>query len=201
MDIKVSSRQKEIVDSARRIIIKKGMECLTVREIARDLKITDGALYRHFKSKKAIVALLIDDIEETLLNTIKRAANKHADPLLKLKAVFLSHLSYVEQRRGVSFVIINEVLSIKDKGLQKKMFKVLNAYLKMINDILTEGIKSGKFRKRLSVEASSIMFFGSIQSLVTFWSLSGHRVSLSKHRAEQIFDIFKNCIILGRVSR
>ena len=81
-------RQQEIVDAARKIITSRGIKSLTTRERARELKITDGALYRHFKSKDEIISLLIDDIEDTLLSAIQEAANMNADPIKKLESIF-----------------------------------------------------------------------------------------------------------------
>lgn len=188
-------RQQEIVNSARRIIIAEGMERLTVREIAADLKITDGALYRHFKSKKEILNLLINDIESTLLATINEAAQKSRDPLKKLENIFLSHLSYAEQRKGVSFIVINKTLSLKDKALQRKMFGVVNKYLKTIKSILRDGIELGTFRNDLHPDSSSIIFFGMVQSMVTIWGLSGYRYSLRKERLNEMFKLYKKGII------
>lgn len=187
-------RQQEIVNSVRRIIITAGMERLTVREIAADLKITDGALYRHFKSKKEILNLLIDDIEKTLLETINEAAQKSQDPLQKLEDIFLSHLSYVEQRKGVSFIVINKTLSLKDKSLQRKMFSVVNKYLKTIKSILKEGMALGRIRSDINIDSSSIVFFGMVQSMVTVWGLSGYKYSLRKERLDQMFKLYKRGI-------
>ena len=189
-------RQQEIVNSARRIIISAGMERLTVREIAADLKITDGALYRHFKSKKEILNLLIDDIEKTLLATINEAAQKSDDPLQKLEDIFLSHLSYVEQRKGVSFIVINKTLSLKDKSLQRRMFGVVNKYLKTIKSILKEGIARREIRSDIDIESSSIVFFGMVQSIVTVWGLSGYKYSLRKERLDQMFKLYKRGIVV-----
>jgi len=188
-------RQQEIVDAARKIISSRGIENLTVREIADELKITDGALYRHFKSKKEIISLLIDNIAETLLATIEEAAKESNEPLRKLSDIFLTHLSYAEQRKGITFIIINETLSLKDKSLQRKMFGVINKYLKMIKAILVEGIDSGIFRKGLDVTSASIAFFGMVQSMVTLWALSGFRYALRKDRLEERLNIYKNGIL------
>lgn len=195
MEKKTTLRQQEIVNSARRLIITKGMENLTVREIAKDLKITDGALYRHFKSKKEILSLLIDDIEETLLAAINEAASRSKEPLQKLEDIFLSHLSYAEQRKGISFIVINKTLSIKDKSLQKKMFGVINKYLKTIKMILSEGITLGKFRNGMNLDSASIVFLGMVQSMVTLWGLSGYRYALRKDHLEEMFNLYKVGII------
>jgi len=185
-------RQQAIVDAARRIISSRGIENLTVREIAKELKITDGALYRHFRSKKEIISLLIDDIEETLLSAIKEAAAKSKDPLGKLENILLSHLSYAEQRKGLTFIIINETLSLKDKGLQRKMFGVIDKYLKTIKTILLEGAESGSLRKELHLNSASIAFFGFVQSLVTLWALSGFKNTfLRRNHIDEMLIIYK----------
>lgn len=187
-----SIRQHEIVESARKIIVASGIERLTIREIANDLELTDGALYRHIKSKKEIIELLIEDIEKTLLITIDAAAKKADDPQGKLKNILSSHLSYAEQRKGVSFIVINETLNLHDKTLQSKMFNVIEKYLEKIKEILVEGSQSGVFREDVDIDSASIAFFGMVQSLVTLWALSGYKYSLKKNHADALFDIYKN---------
>jgi AcrR family transcriptional regulator len=187
--------QQKIINTARQIIITKGMENLTVREIADKLGITDGALYRHFEGKREIINLLIDDIEETLLSAIDEAASETQKPLEKLENIFWSHLSYVEKRKGVSFIVINNTLSMKDKSLQNKVYGVINKYLERIKRILSEGIKKGDFRESMNPEAGSTTFFGIIQCMVTLWALSDYKYSLGKERMEESFNFFKKGIL------
>ncbi len=189
-DSSKSIRRQEIINAARKIISSRGIENLTVRKIADDLRVTDGALYRHFKSKKEIVSILIDDIGKTLLITIEEAAKESEKPLHKLSDIFVSHLSYAEQRKGITFIVINETLNLKDKSLRRKMFGVINKYLKMIKAILVEGVDSGIFRKDLDITTASIVFFGMVQSIVTLWALSGSKHSLRKDRLDELFSIY-----------
>jgi AcrR family transcriptional regulator len=189
-------RQQEIIKSARAVIFSKGIEKLTVREIAKELKITNSALYRHFKSKNEIISLLIDDIEETLLSAIQEAANKNADPIQKLESIFMSHLSYSEQMKGTSFTVINQVSGLKDKHLKRRMLAVLNKYLKTIKGIVAQGIESGVFQKNIDSTSASIVFFGTIQSIVTLWCLSGYKVSLRKAQFTPMLDIYKSWLVV-----
>lgn len=190
----VTERQQEIVDAARKIISSSGIEGLTVREIAHELKITDGALYRHFKSKKEIIILLIDDIERTLLATIASAAQKGADPLSRLQAVLFSHISYAEQRKGLTFLLINEAVGLKDARIRKRMHAVIEQYLMKIRQILQAGVDENVLRKDMDVALAGLAFFGLVQSLVTFWALSGYDFSITRNRMEKLFDIYKEGI-------
>lgn len=191
----ITDKQKRIVSCARGIIVAKGMERLTTREIAKELKITDGALYRHFKGKRDILDLLVDDIEETLMSVLMEAASSAKDPLKKLENIFKTHLSYAEQRKGISFIIISQILSSRDKKLQRKMFGVVNKYLKTIKAILKEGISKGQFRRDINLTSASLIFFGMVQSAVTHWGLSGFRLQLKKGRLEETFSLYREGII------
>ena len=55
-------RRRQIIDAARDLITSTGMESLTIDAIAEAVGMTEGAIYRHFVSKSAILSLLIDDI-------------------------------------------------------------------------------------------------------------------------------------------
>lgn len=190
---KKTLRQQEIVGAARKIISSRGIEGLTIREIANKLKITDGALYRHFRGKEEILNLLIEDLEETLLATISEAANKNDDPLIKMENIFLSHLQYAEKRKGITFTVI---ANLKDKKLQKKMFGVINNYLKVIEGILKQGIEEGGLRSDINLESASIAFFGMVQGMVTVWGLSGYHYAFKKEQILGMFNIYKRGIIV-----
>lgn len=66
-------RRKQIMSAARRLIIKQGGEHLTMRRMAEEVGISEAAIYRHFKSKKDILYLLTDDIEQNLVGDIAKA--------------------------------------------------------------------------------------------------------------------------------
>lgn len=190
-------RQREIIIAARSVIFLKGIERLTVREIAKELKITNAALYRHFKSKDEILSLLIDDIEDTLLSTIQKAADKSIGPMEKLESIFLSHLSYAEQMKGTSFTVINQVSGIKQRNLKRKMFGIVNKYLKTIKAIVIQGMEAGIFRRDLDPTSASIAFFGTIQSMVTLWCLSGYKLSLRETHLSRMLNIYKSGLAAG----
>ena len=86
-------RRQQIVDTIRDIISSKGIEHVTISEIAIRIGTTKGAIYRHFKSKRDILSLLIDNIEETLLNTLDKAIVSE-NPIQNLKNVLMAHLTY-----------------------------------------------------------------------------------------------------------
>jgi AcrR family transcriptional regulator len=173
-------RQQQIVEAARRIIATKGIEELTVREVAKGVGISEGDVYRHFKSKKDILFLLMDDIELTLLKAIDEAVSEVDNPLDNLGEILKAHISHSEQRRGITFIVIAETMRLRDKDLRVRMFRVINEYLNRISNILREGVNIGTIRKDIDLDAAALMFFAIVQSVITMWSLSSYSFDLAE---------------------
>jgi AcrR family transcriptional regulator len=187
-------RQGQIVDAARKVIIKHGSEHITVKRIAKEVGISETAIYRHFKSKRDILSLLADNIEESLLGDITRATTEGHTPLEILDGVLRSHLSAVEQRRGISFQIIAEIISLGDKKLNAKITGTLNKYISRLKDILAEGEKAGEVRGDIDLEAAATALFGIIQGLVNVWALSNYSFDPQKKYAA-LWDIFREAVV------
>src|SRR5512135_3028816 len=116
-------RRKQIIDDLRKLIIEYGSENVTVRRIAKEIGVSQGAIYRHFKSKREILSFLVDYIEENLVGDVEKSEGA-ASILQFLENILRNHISAVEQRKGVSFLVVAEIVSLGDKRLNKKIYEV-----------------------------------------------------------------------------
>ena len=185
-------RRKQIIETLRKIIIKYGSEHVTVRRLAEEIGVSGGAIYRHFKSKREILLFLVDYIEENLVGDIERDYPIQ-DPLELLGRISRDLISSIEQRKGVSFLVIAEIISLGDKRLNRKISEVLNNFLDHIKNIISAGIKSGVIREDINVDMAATTFFGMLQGLVTIWSLRGFPSAL-EIKYESMWDIFLEAI-------
>jgi len=185
-------RRKQIVETLRKIIIKYGSEHVTVRRLAKEIGVSGGAIYRHFKSKREILLFLVDEIEENLIGDIEKSY-PIKNPLELLGKISRDLLSSIEQRKGVSFLVIAEIISLGDKRLNRQISEVLNNFLDHIKQIISEGIKSGEIREDIDVDMAATTFFGMLQGLVTIWSLSGFPSTLER-KYESVWNIFLEAI-------
>jgi len=185
-------RRRQIIETLRKIIIKYGSEHVTVRKLAEEIGVSGGAIYRHFKSKREILSFLVDDIEDNLVGDIEKAYPIQ-DPLELLGRISRELISSIEQRKGASFLVIAEIISLGDKRLNRKISEVLNNFLNHIKKIISAGIKSGVIRENINVDMAATAFFGMLQGLVTIWSLSGFPDTLEmKHKS--MWDLFLQAI-------
>lgn len=186
-------RQSQIVDAAQRLIVRYGSEHVTVRRMAKEVGLSEGAIYRHFKSKRDVLSLLIDSIEENLIGDIEHGRSGGRGPLGMLKAVLRGHLSAISQRRGVSFQVIAEIVSLGDKRLNRKVSGVIMKYINRIKELLSEGVEAGELKQDLDLDAAAALFFGMIQGVVSIWTLSDYEFDLEQ-KALPLWNVFRSAI-------
>ena len=172
-------RQQQIVDAAAVLIFKFGSEHLTVKKIAAEVGISEAAIYRHFKSKKSILSFLLTHIEEALLKDIS-SENIANEPVTLdiIEKIIRNHFSSIGMRKGISFQVIAEIISLGDKSLNKQASRTINKYIARLKEILTDGVRDGAIRPDIDLEAAATLLFSLIPGLVNIWSLSTATVKL-----------------------
>ena len=188
------ARQRQIIDAARKVIIKYGSEHVTVKRIAKEVGISETAIYRHFKSKRDILSLLVDGIEESLVGDITGASREGHTPLEILDSVLRSHLSAIEQRRGISFQIIAEIISFGDKKLNKQVSNATDNYISCLKGLLAEGVKFGEVRDDIDLEAAATVLFGIIQGMVNIWALHSYSFD-PQEKYIALWGIFREAVV------
>jgi AcrR family transcriptional regulator len=188
-------RQKEIVAAARKLIVKYGSEHITVKRMAKEIGVTEGTIYRHFKSKRDILSFLVDDIENTLMEDIDIKSTGEIGSVTLLEKIVADHISFIQQRKGVTFQVIAEIISLGDKKLNKKIYEVINKYIDGIRVIISEGIKAGVLRNDIDPTAAARLFFGMTQGIVNIWSLSQYSFDLQE-QYKPLMDTFMKAVEL-----
>jgi AcrR family transcriptional regulator len=173
-------RQKQIVEAARKLIIKRGSEHLTVSRIAREAGISEGAIYRHFRSKKEILSFLLDHAASSLLGDMALQSAENHTTLEAISDVLEKHLKAIEKRHGSSFQVIAEVVSFGDKKLNGKAFDIINSYIGRLSDLLSAGARQGSVRADIDQQAVATLVFGMVQGLVNLWALSNYSFGLTE---------------------
>lgn len=191
-------RRQQIVDIIRTIISSKGIEHVTISEIAQEIGTTKGAIYRHFKNKRDILSLLIDNVEDTLMEAINNAITDK-DPIQNLKNILLAQLILAKNRRKTSFSIIMGAMQFGDPIIRKKILQLIQRYLKKIEDQLLAGRALGLIREDINPNMAAMAFMGLIQSTITIWSYNDFKFVPKKLHAD-LWNVYKEGICVNSYS-
>ena len=169
-------RKIDIVNSARDLITGEGVQSLTIKNIAKKNKISEAAIYRHFKNKQAILVAIIDNFEHNLMKAIDEPIKYYENPLKRLEELMRAHMIFTEKKKGILFAITAESIHFNDDFLRRKVLGVIEAYKIKIKKILFEARKKGLIRKDIDLNAASLTFFGLIQAAIVQFALTNYTV-------------------------
>lgn len=166
---------------------------ITTTAIAQRMGLTQGALFRHFPTKDAILESVMDWVAERLLARIDKAAASAASPLTALEAVFMAHIGFVAEHPGVPRMLFGELQRPGDTLPKKMVQTLIRHYKERLQQLLEAGKTQGELDAQLDIEAASVSFIGSIQGLVMQSLLMGD-VTRMRRDAVGVFAIYRRGI-------
>lgn len=175
-------------------MVRHGSEHVTIKEIAKEIGLSEGAVYRHFRNKHDIISVMVEHAEKSLSDDIERSFTSRRTPLQVLEHALRNHVSGIEERRGGSFQVIAEVISLGDKELNRQASETMERYTGRIRDLLSGGIKAEEVREEIDPEAAALLVASMIQGLVNSWSLSNYEFDL-KERYEVLWGILRKALV------
>ncbi len=166
---------------------------ITTAAIAKHMKLTQGALFRHFPSKEAIWEAVMEWVAERLLARIDMAAEGIDSPVAAMEAMFMSHVEFVIEHPGVPRMMFGE-LQRTDASAAKRMVQTLMMrYRERLQRLIASGMSGGELSVALDEEAAATLFIGTIQGLV-MQSLMEGDVARMRRAAPRVFAIYRRGI-------
>ena len=166
---------------------------ITTTAIADRMGLTQGALFRHFPNKDAILEATMTWVGERLLVRVDKAAEGTKSPAAALEAMFMAHIDFVAKHPGVPRMLFGE-LQRSSETLAKRMVQTLiRQYEQRLRRVMEAGKVQGELDADLNVDAAAVLFIGTIQGLVMQSLLAG-KVSRIRRDAPGVFAIYRRGI-------
>jgi len=183
-------RRAATVDAVVQLAATQNPNEITTAAIAQHMNLTQGALFRHFPTKEAILQAVMEWVATQLLARIERAAIGGDSPQASLRAMFMAHTDFVAEHPGVPRMMFGE-LQRAGNTLPKRMVQTLLArYGELLRDLLEQGKRAGELDAQLDVDAAATLFIGTIQGLVMQAMLAGD-LGRIRRDAPRVFAIYQ----------
>jgi TetR/AcrR family transcriptional regulator len=129
------SRKEHILQSLARMLESSPGERITTAALAREVGVTEAALYRHFPSKARMFEGLIGFIEETLFTRITRILEDEPSAERRCEKILALLLAFAERNPGMTRLLTGDALQGETERLRvriSQLFDRLEAQLKQI---------------------------------------------------------------------
>ena len=178
------NKKRIIVEAAERVFAAKPFNQVTMRDIAKEVGITAGAIYRYFPDQRALFVEAFLNGAENIINDLEQVVKKSKNPLKDAIATFLKFLIKNDQyfRMMTHFML--------DASLSPDLIEKLNEAERQLLDTFTQ-LFAGKSNSRLLAHS----LFASLNGIViTFHNYPGRsKKEVNSHMnrlGEILFQLF-----------
>lgn len=182
-------RRELTVETVVQLSAEQNPNDITTAAIAERMGVTQGALFRHFPNKDAILQAVVRWVSEQLLARVDKAIASTSQPDSALEAVFMVHIEFVSRHPGAPRLLFGELQRQADSAPRRLALALMEGYRQRLMKVLAEGQLRGQFDPGLDLEAAATFFIGCIQGLVVQSLVSGQVKSLPKDAA-RVFPIY-----------
>jgi AcrR family transcriptional regulator len=147
-EIVTAFRTREILAAARQVLEQRGLEAMTMEEIAAAAGVAKGTLYLYFQSKDDLIQALITLVAENILKDLEAALQAPGMPSEKLRRVVSVLLEYLNRERLLFPIYARELLRGKREsreGFWRNYQELEERFVTLVTSLFAEGIAAGQF--------------------------------------------------------
>ena len=186
-------RRVVIIEAVIELAGEQNPNDITTAAIAKRMGLTQGALFRHFSNKDAILQAVMEWVTERLLSRIEKAIQPAPSPLAALQAMFTAHVEFVVEHPGVPRILFGELQRAEETAPKRIVQTLLRRYGELLHRLIEQGKACGELDSHLDTEATVILFIGTLQGLVMQSLLAGD-VARIRSDAPRVFAIYQRGI-------
>ena len=154
-------RQAEIKKSVLEIIKNEGIKALSTKNLAKQTGISEGAIFRHFKSKRDIIFSIINDVSVDMIGELQKIAY---DETVKPEDRFYNYLcktiTYLTENNGITILLFSEASHANDQEMMEKLNSVFDSQRKLAGKIIADGMNQGIWNSDISIEDVTMLYMG-----------------------------------------
>jgi len=161
-------RKSAILNAARSLLLKKGYDAVSIRQIAEICELGAGTIYSYFSSKAEIYATLSTEVFDLLHEQFKIASAAVNSPADRLHAIGSSLLKFSTQHRAFYDLLdyfISSPRTIFPVETKSRVDEYAMKVLDPIIDAIEEGAVTGIFH-RVDSKQYALLFLGTMHGVL-----------------------------------
>ena len=168
----LSDRQLDIIEAAGKILTASGVGGLTIKNLAKEMKFSESAIYRHFKSKEEIIISMLTYLCETMDERLSSVTPSNEPPEEQLKTLFQNQLDFFNKNKHFVVAVFSDGLLDESQRINEIIFKLIRVKMKYLMPIIMEGQQKGVFTNAIATEELMHIIIASFRLQMFKWRLA-----------------------------
>ena len=171
-----------------KLIANKGVQGFTIKNLSKEIGISEPAIYRHFESKTDILIAILNNFKK--IGEMMTLIIENSDSAIaKIEFMFSKIFEIFAHHPSIISVLFAEEIFKNNIVLRKKIAEIQNLHHSNIENIISKGQADGDVRTDIDKNSFALMFLGSLRLLIKRWDLN-NKINL-KTESENLINSFK----------
>lgn len=158
---------------------------ITTAALARQVGVSEAALYRHFPSKARMIEGLIEFIETSIFSRISRILDEATNAHDRCRDLLWLLLSFVERNPGVARLLAGDALQGETERLRARMRQFYDRVETQLRQIVREGAARGEVYPDRSTAAVANLLLAAAEGRIAQYVRSEFKVKPTTEWAGQ----------------
>ncbi|TGD72748.1 nucleoid occlusion factor SlmA [Mangrovimicrobium sediminis] len=177
MPPKKSQRRQQILEALAQMLEANPGSRITTAGLARQVGVSEAALYRHFPSKSKMFEGLIEFIEETLFSRIKLILNEEPTAAARCEKMLTLLLAFTERNPGITRILTGDALAGETERLHARVAQLFDRFETQLKQVLREAELREGLRPAIALPAAANLLMAAAEGRISQYVRSEFRRS------------------------
>ncbi len=174
----MTNRQLEIIEAAGKILSTAGVGGLTIKNLSKEMKFSESAIYRHFKSKEDIVLALLDYLAENMNLRYSKVVKEELSAEENFKILFKSQFAFFAEHPHFIASVFSDGLMEESKRINEAILKIMMTKMKFLLPIIMTGQQRGEFTNEITAEEMVNVIMGAMRLQMFKWRVGNFKFDI-----------------------
>ncbi len=157
------SRRDSILEALARMLEESPGNRITTAALAKEVGVSEAALYRHFPSKAKMFEGLIEFIEETLFSRVSRILAEPASGAEHCRQMLTLFLAFAEKNPGITRMLTGDPLTGESDRLRHRVSQLFDRFETQLKQTLREHEAFLELQLHMDINAAANLMMSVVQ--------------------------------------
>lgn len=189
-------RKTEIVEALLDLADRIGPDRLTTNDIAREVGVTQAAIFRHFPTKAELWAEAGEVIAGRLTEAWQQALASETTPKGRLRALVAAQLKQIETTPALPTILHSRELNVDNANLRDRFRGLLKVFQRLLVENLEGMVVDGSMTRHVQPEDAAVLLTSLVQGIAIRWSLGSRGFELQAE-GRRLLDVQLEILACG----
>jgi TetR/AcrR family transcriptional regulator len=180
-----SQRRQQILESLAQMLEANPGNRITTAGLARQVGVSEAALYRHFPSKSKMFEGLIEFIEETLFSRIGIILNEEPLAARRCEKMLMLLLAFTERNPGITRILTGDALAGETERLHLRVAQLFDRFETQLKQVLREAEMREGLRPVIPLPAAANLLMAAAEGRISQYVRSGFKRPPTENWSQQ----------------